>query len=177
LKNKFIYGQKHIALEIVAKDKQIYFYVAAPVTLVDIIEKSLSSQYPDAVIEEAEEHNIFSEDWKMAGVAGGEARSAKNFIYPIKTYRNMDAEPLESLLNTFSKLDDQEGGAIQVLIRPANPKIMRRSREFVRNQINGKKKTGGILREVYDAAMVNDSKGSNVAGETPRYISSRRRCL
>src|SRR3989304_8535571 len=84
-----LYGQRHIALEIVAKEKEIFFYIGVPITLLDMVEKMLSSQYPDSVIEEAEEHNIFSEDCKKMGICGGVLKLYKPFIYPIKTYKKI----------------------------------------------------------------------------------------
>ncbi|MFA5583535.1 MAG: hypothetical protein WDA09_04905, partial [Bacteriovoracaceae bacterium] len=101
IKNNLFHGQRHIALEIVARDKEIFFYIAAPVVLLDVVEKSLSSQYPEVVIEEVEEYNIFNPEWKNQGIFGGEFFLAKPYHFPLKTYKKMDAEPLESVLNTL----------------------------------------------------------------------------
>ncbi len=131
-----LYGQRHIALEIIAKEKEIFFYIGAPITLLDMVEKMLSSQYPDCSIEEAEEHNIFSKDWKKMGVAGGEMKLYKPFIYPIKTYKAIDAEPLESITNTLGKLEPAEGAAIQALIRPVHPRKMQKGRNAVKKSQN-----------------------------------------
>lgn len=151
-----LYGQRHIALELVAKEKEIFFYIGVPITLLDMVEKMLSSQYPDAVIEEAEEHNIFSEDWKKLGICGGELKLYKPFIYPIKTYKKIDAEPLESITNTLGKLGVGEGTAIQVLIRPVHPRKMAKGRSVVRKSQN-QKQGGGILSEVAGAVMSQNS--------------------
>ena len=115
--HNLLYGQRHIALEIVAKEKEIFFYIGVPITILDMVEKMLSSQYPDAAIEEAEEHNIFSKDWKKMGIAGGTLKLYRDFIYPIKTYKTIEAEPLEAITNTLGKLEMGEGVAVQVLIR------------------------------------------------------------
>jgi hypothetical protein len=58
-----LYGAPHIACEIVAKGKEIFFYLAVPYAFLPIVEKSLSAQYPDAQIERVEEHNIFNPSW------------------------------------------------------------------------------------------------------------------
>jgi hypothetical protein len=49
IKNIF-FGPPHIACELVAKDREIFFYVAVPYAFLDVVEKGLSAQYPDAQI-------------------------------------------------------------------------------------------------------------------------------
>ncbi len=136
--HNLLYGQRHIALEIIAKDKEIAFYIGVPITLLDMVEKMLSSQYPESVIEEAEEHNIFSKDWRKMGICGGQLKLYKSFIYPLKTYKTIEAEPLESITNVFSKLEIGEGAAVQVLIRPVHPRKMHKGRAHVRKTQNQK---------------------------------------
>ncbi len=158
IKNNLFHGQRHIALEIVARDKEIFFYIAAPVVLLDVVEKSLSSQYPEVVIEEVEEYNIFNPEWKNQGIFGGEFFLAKPYHFPLKTYKKMDAEPLESVLNTLSKLGEKEGAAIQILLRPIDPSVMKKSKQHVKSQIQGKKKNNwGLAGEFFDAAMVKEA--------------------
>jgi hypothetical protein len=151
-----LYGQRHIALEIVAKEKEIFFYIGVPITLLDMVEKMLSSQYPDAAIEEAEEHNIFSQDWKKMGICGGVLKLYRPFIYPIKTYKSIEAEPLESITNTLGKLEAGEGAAIQILIRPVHQRKMEKGRSVVKksqNQTQG----GGLVSEVMGAITAKDN--------------------
>jgi hypothetical protein len=50
-KNKF-YGQRHIALEIIASHGTVHFYTAVPVNLVSVVEQAIISAYPAARLEE-----------------------------------------------------------------------------------------------------------------------------
>ena len=43
-----LYGQRHISLEIVAHKGKVYFYTAAPITLVPVIEQAILSAYPNS---------------------------------------------------------------------------------------------------------------------------------
>lgn len=147
--HNLLYGQRHIAFEIIAQDKEIFFYLGVPITLLDMVEKMLASQYPDSVIEEAEEHNIFSQDWKKMGICGGELKLYRQFIYPIKTYKKIEAEPLEAITNTLGKLEPGEGTAIQILIRPVHQMKMRKGRSAVRKSQN-QHYGGGALSIVRD---------------------------
>src|SRR3990167_6799051 len=54
------YGQRHIALEIVAHRGIVHFYAAVPVPLIGVVEQAIVSAYPTARLEEVPEHNIFS---------------------------------------------------------------------------------------------------------------------
>lgn len=44
-KNKF-YGQRHVALELVATKGAVHFYAAVPVALLSVVEQAISSAYP-----------------------------------------------------------------------------------------------------------------------------------
>ncbi|RJO60933.1 type IV secretory system conjugative DNA transfer family protein [candidate division WS5 bacterium] len=152
--HNLLYGQRHIALEIIAKEKEIFFYIGVPITLLDMVEKMLASQYPDAEIVEAAEHNIFSKDWKKMGICGGYLKLYKPFIYPLKTYKSIEAEPLESITNTLGKLEAGEGTAIQVLIRPVHPRKSQKGRIAVKKSQN--QRGGGLMSEVIGAVTAKD---------------------
>lgn len=153
-KNFFV-GAPHVAAEIVAKDKEIFFYIAAPYAFLDVIEKSISSQYPESNIERAEEHNIFNSQWGMDNIAGGEIRATNSYYYPFRTYQELDSEPLENITNSLAGLDEGEGAAIQILFRPVGPKISQKITSRAREMQHGKK--GSVVAEMVDLAMVRDS--------------------
>jgi len=144
-----LYGQRHLSLEIIAKDQKIFFYMGVPVILVDMVEKMLSAQYPEALIEEAEEINIFSEEWKNVGVCGGELKLLNKFVYPIKTYKNIESEPLESITNAMSRMHQGEGAAVQMLIRPVSARKMGKSRAIVKKSQN--QRSSGVVGDVTEA--------------------------
>lgn len=134
----FFFGPPHIAAEIVAKDREIFFYVTVPYAFLEMAEKAISAQYPDANIERAEEHNIFSAKWGIETVAGGEIRASNSYFYPFRTYMELETEPLESITNAFAKLDPEEGAALQIMFRPAKPKKARKVNNAAREMHHGK---------------------------------------
>lgn len=113
------YGKKYISLEIIGEGKLIHFYIVVPASLLSSVEKALVSGYPDIQIEKAEDTNIFSEQSKIAGVQGGELVLKKENVLPIVTYKTSDFDPLGGILASLTKLDEHEGAAVQILIRPA----------------------------------------------------------
>ncbi len=119
-KSKF-YGQRHFAFEIVGSQGFVYFYVAVPIALAEVVKQAIVSAYPAARLEEVADHNIFSRVGKMNGTIGGELTLKEPYAYPIATYQDLKRDAMQSLLNALSTLDKEDGAAIQILLRPADP--------------------------------------------------------
>ncbi len=118
-KSKF-YGQRHIGLEIISTNGIIDFYAAVPVSLVEVVKQAVFSAYPSARLEEVAEHNIFSPVGGISSTLGGELTLKQSFAYPIATYQDIKRDPINSLLNSLSTLEKEDGAGIQILIRPAD---------------------------------------------------------
>ncbi|HUC88345.1 MAG TPA: DUF87 domain-containing protein [Candidatus Binatia bacterium] len=117
-KSKF-YGQRHFAFEIVGSQGFVYFYVAVPISLLDVVKQAVVSAYPAARLEEVTEHNIFSPVGKISGTIGGELVLKESYAYPIATYQDLKRDAMQSLLNSLSTLERQDGVGVQILLRPA----------------------------------------------------------
>lgn len=115
-----IYGQRHVSFEIVARQGLVYYYVVAPIVLVDVVKQAVAAAYPSARLEEVEEHTTFAEGTAMTGVIGGEFILKKNFAYPIATYKDTKRDASRALLNALSTAGRKDGIGLQFLIRPAN---------------------------------------------------------
>ncbi len=133
----WLYGrQDEISLEIVAQDKLIYFYVVVPRFLEQYLEQQIQAQYPHAQVEKVEDYNFFKPHSQAAAAVLG---LAKPDIFPLKTYRKMEVDSLNTITNALSKLESDEGGAIQILIRPVNQKWYGRARKVIQEVLAGKK--------------------------------------
>ncbi len=116
---KLRYGPLHIVFELAVPHtgEEIYFYVAVPCGFEDFIEKQIHGFYPDASVELIEDYNIFG---PRTVSSGGSLGLSKNNILPIRTYQKLEADPLGTITNALSKIvGDREGGAIQIILRPA----------------------------------------------------------
>lgn len=165
----FIFRTRHISLEIVATKKEILFYIAVPYALCSLVEKAVTTHYPEAEIKETEEHNIFSHDREMKGVKGGYLYGYKNHFYPVKTYLSVDNEPIEAITNALSMLEEDEGAAIQILIRPVNPKVMTSAKSLVQKIQKGPGKKSGfgdIAKEVITGPQKEEDKKPQEAYRT-----------
>lgn len=114
LKSK-LFGQDYISLEYIAHKQEIYFYVVVPKKAKNLIEKQISAFYPDVVIDETEEIDIFGDKKVVKGV---ELVLSKSFHYPIKTYQKLESDPMNTILSTLGKLSETEAASIQILLSP-----------------------------------------------------------
>ncbi|OIO49704.1 MAG: hypothetical protein AUJ34_00650 [Parcubacteria group bacterium CG1_02_41_12] len=155
--NAFWFGRRdHFAFEIVADEGVISFYVTLPQELREFVEQQIQAQNHDAVIEEREDYNIFN---PKCAIAAYSMQFKKKYFFPIKTYQEMETDPLDGLLNSLSKFRDiEKGGAtIQYVLRSAHPRW-----HSAGNQ---------LAREVRQGKKLNDA--SKMIGSTPVATSLR----
>ena len=115
----FLYSEPYIALEIAnpSGSEEISFYLAVPKKFRDSIEKQVHSYFPQASIEKIPDYTIFAPGSFTAAATLGLKRS---YALPILTYENVDIDPLNEISNALSKLQsDNEGAAVQIILRPA----------------------------------------------------------
>jgi len=108
-------GQPVISFELVSKDKEIIFFVGAPRSHVDLIQKQIQSFYPNASIEPSSEFRIFKEGLE---VSCGSVSTARSFVFPIKTFREFEYDSISTITNSLSKIGEGSRAAVQILVRP-----------------------------------------------------------
>lgn len=132
-----IYGQRHFAFEIIGYQGLVYFYAAVPLSLLEVVKQAVVSAYPAARLEEVAEHNIFSKVGKASGTLGGELTLKEHYAYPIATYQDLKRDAMQTLLNSLSNLEKEDGAGIQILLRPANPAWRKTASDLAANKRKG----------------------------------------
>lgn len=108
----------HFVLEVAVANNSddIVFYAAVPNEFKALFEKQTLSLFPAAILtEQPHDYNVY--------VDGGHTLVAdvilkRHPIYPLKMYGDFTADPLEVLMNAFSKIDQVGGGAaVQFVVR------------------------------------------------------------
>ena len=131
----------YISLEIANAhgSEEFVFYVAVPDSKKDLFEKQILAIFPDAKIEEkTDDYNIFGTD--HAEVSASYATSARNAVFPLKTYEQFEYDPLNILLNSFSKIKKEgEGAALQILFSPAGDTYVKKYKRMLEKLEQGKK--------------------------------------
>lgn len=125
------------SLEIVAdKDQLISFYAAVPRVMHRYFEQQLHAQFKDAQIHEVEDYNIFEPN----GVTVASVLSLKRqYLFPIQTYDKLEGDPLNAITNALSKMEKNEGAAIQFILRSATPEWHRTPAKVAQTMQQGKK--------------------------------------
>lgn len=168
--------REHYVIEISNPEgsDNIAFYVAVPNQYIDLFHKQILSLYPDAVLtEQKHDYNIFVEGGSSEVAV---ASLSKHPIYPLRNPETFDSDPLSVILNAFSKIDRDGGGAtLQFIIKTAPQRylsdyqgIIKRVREGVkpkeaiaRSSISGELYSG--LKDMFKTAVKkeNDSESEH----------------
>jgi len=102
---------------------EVVVYAAIPNKHLSLFEKQILAFYHNAKIREAtDDYNVFNENGFSVGAY---ASFSHRSVMPIKTYDNIDHDPMNPILNVFSKLKTAgEGAAIQLVVVPAGEKFI-----------------------------------------------------
>lgn len=117
-----------LAFEIVGTRSEIKFYISAPSRIVDLVEKTIYGYYPAADIKKADDPNIFTERGKVA--FGAVVAKSESYM-PIKPYKELPTDPLSAITSALSKMNEEDGAMIQLLIRPAAGKWKKQGKSYV----------------------------------------------
>lgn len=129
--------EDNFAFEIVVHNSQIYFYVDVSRRYRNFLEQQLHAQYPHALIEEMTDYNIFSEH---SNIVGAYISPKEQSAFPIKTYKEMDADPLSGILNALAKIrEGNSSAAIQFVVRSARKSWRSAGVRMVREVRKGEK--------------------------------------
>jgi len=132
-----IKGQEFLSLEYAVLNSEINFFIVCPRGLESLIEKQLTSFYPDCFVEKTADYNIFRENYKVTGVY---MKLVKESIIPFRTFTRLNSDPINTTVNVLSKFKQEEGAAIQIMIRPKKDGWQDKGRSRAEELFNKKNK-------------------------------------
>jgi len=136
---RMLYGAPHISFEIAnsAKEEEIVFFVAVPKKFRESMEKQIHSFFPNASLEKGKDFNIFHPGSMTAAAI---LQLKEKYIFPIKTYENLEVDPLNAVTNALSKLHtENEGAAVQIVLEPVDPGWRSAGRTIAHKMQQGKR--------------------------------------
>ncbi len=148
--------EDNFSFEIVAHRSKISFYLAMPAKYQQFVEEQVHAQYPNAQIDEVPDYNVFS---SSGVVLGSYLRFRRHSSFPIKTYRKLESDPLNSLTNALSKIEEADGAVVQFITRSAHKKWRREGVRLAREMQQGKK-----LSEVQSGGKILGRVGKELRG-------------
>lgn len=145
----------HFSFEIVASNNKIAFFVVMPPDKARYLEQQIHAYYPDASIEQVPDYNIFT---PQSQIVGAYLKTKKHYVFPLHTYQKMEVDPMNSLINVISKLENNESIAIQYVVRSARKEWHSTARKIIhniqkKNSIKEGMSAGSALNEI--SSIVN----------------------
>jgi hypothetical protein len=163
--------QDVIGFEIVSVgDKGIRFFVISPKHLAKFVEGQIYAQYPNANIKYVQDYTL-ERISNGSYVTTGEIEFVKDYIFPIKTFRDFEVDPLAAITGAISDLKIDESAWIQVLIRPVENFWQEESKKYITAIREGKDLNGNFfksLAKLFSAmgkALSNSSEDSGAKKE------------
>lgn len=124
----FIFGHAKISLELFYYEGQVHFYVAGYKEHTTLIRQQITSNYPDAEV-----RLVAKKDLPEIKPVGYTLQTASIYkrnddVYPIKTYKYFEDDPLSSFTNNFGSLKKTDVASIQLVVKPLSHRWNRRAK-------------------------------------------------
>jgi len=128
-----------ISFELFVEEGQITFYVLCPHKLVSIIEKQITSYYPNADVSLQPTPDIWPKGYKLSIY---NMITKKPYMYPLRFIDHMQDDPLNDITNALSKLHPDEKASVQVIITPVfSERWSKKTKAIASSSFKGKKET------------------------------------
>lgn len=136
-----------VSFELAYEKEKINFYVITNKYYVGVVEKQITSFYPDAYVEPMKE---------LPNPAPKGLKAKCFYFYqkkpnwrPFKTYKSIENDPLNSMTNMLSKLKKDDRASVQLVIRPRKGSHLiggwqKKARKNLNRELLKKKKHFGI---------------------------------
>ena len=131
-------GESSFTLEVANANgsEEFVFYASVPDDKRVLFEKQILSVFHNAKIREAKnDYNIFNSGGSSVASF---AVSERNAVFPLKLYEEFNVDPLNVLLNSFSKIKKEgQGASVQFIMRPAPDIYLEKYREALKKLQKG----------------------------------------
>ena len=138
----FIFDHAKVSLEMMYDHGQVYFYVVAYREHMTLIRQQITSNYPDAEIKILDKTELPTLKPKGYVLEAASIGKQTDDVFPIKTYKYFEDDPLSSYTNNFGSLKKTDVATIQWVIKPLGASWNRRAKEAARLVAKGEYRKG-----------------------------------
>jgi Type IV secretory system Conjugative DNA transfer len=114
-----IFRHAKVSMEMVYQKWEVSFYIVTYKTFVDLISQHITSVYNDAevlIVDPKKDYIIFNDKgYKMRAASLGKKNDD---VYPIKTYKTLEDDPLNNFANVFWGMTKDDKAVLQYVIKP-----------------------------------------------------------
>lgn len=115
----------------------IHFYISIPADSVTFTTRQIQGLFPDAQVLPITDYTIFG---KNTETVGGFLRLEGSGLLPVRTYKESEVDTFAPILNSFSKISEQnEGAAFQLVVRPSSPSAKKKVQDLINLLKKGEK--------------------------------------
>jgi hypothetical protein len=136
---------------------QIEFYVATPKKDIDLITKQINGFFPEAEVEQARDYTIFQ---KGGIITGATFALGQDYSLPLRSYLELDNDPLNSLGNALERVSlGKEGAAIQIVTTPIDSNsssYIQRTLKYVREGKSLKEIKGDSVGKILSKTLLDN---------------------
>lgn len=148
-----------VSFEMVGLPGEIRFFVHCPRKLADLVEKQILGSYQDADVAIVNEYNIFAPKSELAYARLGLDEEP---YCPIRMAENFTGDPMANVLSTLSKMSENEGAVVQLVVAPVDSNWQKNGAKFVQkvenNNSDPEKKKISVSQEKLQAISKKISK-------------------
>ncbi len=115
----FIFDHSKISLELVYENWELSFYIITLPEYVNVVSQHITSIYNDAevrIIDKEKEYIDIKPFWYTLRAAS--LSKLNDDVYPIKSFKYLEDDPLNNFTNVFSSLDKEDKAVYQIVIKP-----------------------------------------------------------
>ncbi|MBI2356581.1 type IV secretion system DNA-binding domain-containing protein [Candidatus Dojkabacteria bacterium] len=133
-----------ISFEIVSSTEGgIRFYAVVPGHLAEFVEGQIYAQYPNADIRRVSDY-VLNRRESQTFVSTGIIELDKSYIFPIKTFRNFEVDPLAAVTSAITDMKPSEEVWIQFNMRPVANYWQEASKKYITEVKEGKTSVSSI---------------------------------
>lgn len=136
---------------------QIEFYVATPKKDIDLITKQINGFFPEAEVEQTSDYTIFQ---RGGIITGATFALGQDYSLPLRSYLDLDNDPLNSLGNALERVSlGREGAAIQIVTTPidsSSSSYIQRTLKYVREGKSLKEIKGDSVGKILSKTLLDN---------------------
>jgi hypothetical protein len=148
-----------VSFEVIGLPGEIRFYVHCSKKLADLVEKQILGSYQEADVSVVEEYNIFAPNTEIEYARLG---LDDDPYYPLRVAENFTGDPMANVLSTLSKMSENEGALVQLVVSPTDSNWQKNGEKFVQkvesNNSDPEKKKINVPQEKLQAVSKKTSK-------------------
>ena len=152
---RFLWRKPNFTFELQFQNRQLSFAIICDPYYQQIIDKQVTSFFPDGEIEILKPEQRYDVKVKDGYVNGYYMEQDQPFWYPIETYKKIEDDPLNDIANAFAKLEEDEKSVIQFVSHPCSNRWQKKAEKISEDLFKEKKEKSGLARIPILGAILN----------------------